>query len=73
VSYPILDSQGHALAALTVPYAERMDQSRSKPIAQVEEALGAAAKALTAKVGGRLGAASLRRQTASKKAAAQTA
>ena len=27
VSFPILDTQGHAIAALTVPYAERLDRS----------------------------------------------
>jgi DNA-binding IclR family transcriptional regulator len=52
VSYPILDSQGHAIAALTVPYAERIDQRRRKLIPEVEKVLGAAARALTERIGG---------------------
>jgi DNA-binding IclR family transcriptional regulator len=52
VSFPILDSQGHAIAALTVPYAERIDQRRRKLIPEVETALGAAARALTERIGG---------------------
>jgi DNA-binding IclR family transcriptional regulator len=52
VSYPILDTQGHAVAALTVPYAERIDQEGRKSIAQVEELLGDAAGRLTFKLGG---------------------
>jgi DNA-binding IclR family transcriptional regulator len=53
VSYPILDTQGHAVAALTVPYAERIDQEGRKSIPQVEEALGAASARLTSQLGGR--------------------
>lgn len=53
VSYPILDSQGHAIAAMTVPYAERIDRADRKPVAKVEEALGAAARTLSARMGGR--------------------
>lgn len=52
VSFPILDTQGRALAALTVPYAERMDQNQRKSIPEVTAALGAAARTLSAKVGG---------------------
>jgi DNA-binding IclR family transcriptional regulator len=52
VSFPILDTQGRALAALTVPYAERMDQSQRKSIPEVTAALGDAARALSSKVGG---------------------
>jgi DNA-binding IclR family transcriptional regulator len=52
VSFPILDSQGHAIAALTVPYAERIDQSQPKSIAEVQDALGAAAKTLSGRLGG---------------------
>jgi DNA-binding IclR family transcriptional regulator len=52
VSFPILDMQGHAIAALTVPYAERIDQSSRKSIAQVTEVLGAAAEQLSLRVGG---------------------
>jgi DNA-binding IclR family transcriptional regulator len=52
VSFPILDTQGRAIAALTVPYAERIDQVQRKSIPEVTEALGAAARTLSARVGG---------------------
>lgn len=56
VSFPILDTQGRALAALTVPYAERIDQNQRKSIPEVTAALGAAARHITEKVGGGKGA-----------------
>jgi DNA-binding IclR family transcriptional regulator len=52
VSFPILDTQGHAMASLTVPYTERIDQVRCKSIAEVTAALGKAAQVLTARTGG---------------------
>ncbi len=52
VAFPILDRQSHAIAALTVPYAERIDQIHRKSIIMVEELLGASARTLTARVGG---------------------
>jgi DNA-binding IclR family transcriptional regulator len=52
VSFPILDTQGRAIAALTVPYAERIDQSQRKSVPEVTEALGAAARRLAARIGG---------------------
>jgi DNA-binding IclR family transcriptional regulator len=52
VSFPILDTQGWAIAALTVPYAERIDQVQRKSIPEVTEALGAAARTLSARIGG---------------------
>jgi DNA-binding IclR family transcriptional regulator len=52
VSYPILDTQGHAIAALTVPYAERIDLPSRKSIADVEATLAIAASQLSASVGG---------------------
>jgi DNA-binding IclR family transcriptional regulator len=52
VSFPILDSQKHAIAALTVPYAERIDQSKRKSIAEVQSALEAAALLLSNRVSG---------------------
>lgn len=52
VSFPILDTQGRALAALTVAYAERIDQSQRKSIPEVTAALSAAAKSISVKVGG---------------------
>jgi DNA-binding IclR family transcriptional regulator len=59
VSFPILDAQGRAIAALTVPYAERLDQSQRKSIPEVTEALGLAARTLSTRIGGRLSADSL--------------
>jgi DNA-binding IclR family transcriptional regulator len=52
VSFPILDTQGRAIAALTVPYAERLDQTQRKSIPEVIDALGAAARVLSNRVGG---------------------
>jgi len=51
VSFPILDTQRSAIAALTVPYAERIDQMQRKSIPEVSEALGAAARTLSARIG----------------------
>ena len=51
VSFPVLDSQGHAIAALTVPYAERIDQVHRKSIAAVEELLGITAQDLSVRIG----------------------
>ena len=59
VSFPILDTQGRAIAALTVPYAERLDQSQRKSIPEVTEALGAAARTLSARIGGTVSSAGL--------------
>jgi DNA-binding IclR family transcriptional regulator len=56
VSFPILDTQGRAIAALTVPYAERLDQNQRKSIPEVTEALGAAARTLSARIGGAVSA-----------------
>lgn len=52
VSFPVLDTQGCALAAITVPYAERIDQSRRKSIPEVTATLGTAARLISEKVGG---------------------
>lgn len=52
ISFPILDTQGHAIAALTVPYAERIDQKQRKSIPDVIKALGAASGTLSQRVGG---------------------
>jgi DNA-binding IclR family transcriptional regulator len=59
VSFPVLDTQGRAIAALTVPYAERIDQTQRKSIPEVTEALGAAARNLSSRVGGMLSARAL--------------
>lgn len=52
VSFPVLDAQGRAIAALTVPYAERLDQNQRKSIPEVTAALGMAARALSKRIGG---------------------
>jgi DNA-binding IclR family transcriptional regulator len=52
VSFPILNTQGHALAALTVPYAERIDQNQRKSIPEVTALLGDAARTVSEKIGG---------------------
>jgi DNA-binding IclR family transcriptional regulator len=52
VSFPIVDTRGHAIAALTVPYAERIDQIHRKSVASVEEALSVAVHGLNARLGG---------------------
>jgi len=56
ISFPILDTQGHAIACLTVPYTERIDQVREKTIPEVTEALGETARMLSARIGGIAGA-----------------
>jgi DNA-binding IclR family transcriptional regulator len=53
VSYPILDLRNHAIAALTVPYADRIDQAGRKSIKDVEAVLGQAASHLTARLSGK--------------------
>jgi DNA-binding IclR family transcriptional regulator len=52
ISYPVLDSGSHAIAALTVPYAERIDLVDRKPIQRIEELLQDAAMTLTRRIGG---------------------
>lgn len=52
VSFPILDWKGHAMAALTVPYAERIDLVQRKSIATIEASLSEAAQTLTSRIGG---------------------
>jgi len=52
VSFPIRDTQSHAVAALSVPYADRIDQIHRKPITAVEDLLGQAARSLTERLGG---------------------
>jgi DNA-binding IclR family transcriptional regulator len=53
ISFPILDLRGFALAALTVPYADRLDQTGRKSVEQVRTVLADAAKMLTSRVSGR--------------------
>jgi DNA-binding IclR family transcriptional regulator len=52
VSFPVVDTQGFGVAALTVPYAERIDQSQRKTIPQVQLALELAARELSKRIGG---------------------
>ena len=52
VSFPIIDTRGFAIAALTVPYAERLDQSLRKSIPEATDALRSAAATLSARIGG---------------------
>ncbi|MGJ7536045.1 MULTISPECIES: IclR family transcriptional regulator [unclassified Variovorax] len=59
ISYPILDTQGCAIAALTVPYAERIDQIQRKSIPEVTERLGVAARTLSVRAGGMVSSGSL--------------
>jgi len=53
LSYPVLDNRSHAVAALTVPIADRIDQCGRKSIKEMEVALGKAAGRLTSRLGGR--------------------
>jgi DNA-binding IclR family transcriptional regulator len=53
ISFPILDLRGYALAALTVPYADRLDQTGRKSVEQVRTVLDTAAQMLTSRVSGR--------------------
>jgi len=52
ISFPILDTQGRAIAALTVPYAERIDQTLRKSVPEVTETLRAASRTLSSRIGG---------------------
>lgn len=50
MSFPILDLRGQAIAALTVPYADRIDQSGRASAKDVEAILGASARLLTSRI-----------------------
>ena len=58
VGYPIFDTQHRAIAALTVPYAERLDLNNRKTVKDVEVALGRAARTLSERMGWRDGVSS---------------
>lgn len=49
ISFPVLDAQGHAVAALTVPYIQHVPDNIG--MEAVEEALGEVAKDLSAAIG----------------------
>jgi DNA-binding IclR family transcriptional regulator len=55
VCFPILDTSNRAIAALTVPYAERIDQPDRKSIEHVEKVLGQSARTLSERMGWRQG------------------
>ncbi len=57
-SFPVLDHRGSALAALTVPYIERLDLRGGDPHGELRRALGEAARRLSQSVGGLPGASS---------------
>jgi len=52
ISYPVIDFKGNAVAALTVPYVERLDLQRKLAISEIKEALSAAAHDLSFRIGG---------------------
>jgi DNA-binding IclR family transcriptional regulator len=52
ISYPIVDLHTCAIAALTVPFADRIDQSGRKLLKDVEAILGEAAHHLTSRLSG---------------------
>jgi DNA-binding IclR family transcriptional regulator len=52
ISFPILDLRGQALAALTVPYADRIDLKGRTSLQDVEGILGSAAAHLTSRMSG---------------------
>jgi len=58
VSFPVLDHRSSAVAALTVPFIERLDVSDREALARGRELLGRTAATLTASLGGRNGSAS---------------
>lgn len=52
ISYPVIDFKGNAVAALTVPYVERLDLQRKLTIDDIKDALSAAAYDLSVRIGG---------------------
>jgi DNA-binding IclR family transcriptional regulator len=53
ISYPVLDHRGSAVAAMTVPFIERLDVPDQGSRVQARDMLGRAAARLTASLGGR--------------------
>lgn len=53
VSCPILDTQGRAIAALTVPYADRIDLASRRSIQDVERALQEASLRVSERIAGK--------------------
>jgi DNA-binding IclR family transcriptional regulator len=54
VSFPIISARGNAIAAITVPYAERLDSKSKTSLSLIEELLGQTAHELSIRVGGLL-------------------
>tara|TARA_R110002012_G_scaffold204323_2_gene374039 strand:+ start:2519 stop:3319 length:801 start_codon:yes stop_codon:yes gene_type:complete len=52
VAFPIGDTSGHAIAALTVPFAERIDLAHRRSIDSIERSLGESAQEITSRTGG---------------------
>ncbi|MFK4446487.1 DNA-binding IclR family transcriptional regulator [Caballeronia udeis] len=52
LSFPVLDSRNHAIAALTIPYAERIDQAQRKSVGEIQAALEQAANSISERIGG---------------------
>jgi DNA-binding IclR family transcriptional regulator len=55
ISFPVTDLRGHAIAALTVPYADRVDLKGRMSARDVEKKLAEASAQLTARVSGQQG------------------
>ena len=51
IAFPVLGSAGHAVAALNIPYIERIDKKITPSIMQVKEALGESAGRLSLLMG----------------------
>jgi len=60
ISYPVLNRQGHAVAALTVPYVTRLDEPTRKPALYAQERLAEVVAELTAALGGKASPAPVR-------------
>jgi len=52
ISYPVFDHRKSAVAAMTIPYIERLDVSGGMPVADVRAILGKAVAALSLTLGG---------------------
>lgn len=52
ISFPVLDPSGNAIAALTCPFIERIDDYRAPNVEQVTELFGAAAREIGRQING---------------------
>lgn len=62
ISYPIFNLHGHAIAALTVPYVTRLDDSSRKPASATQAVLADIAAELNAVLGGSVADAGVERE-----------